>query len=317
MSTGICDESTNMLHGTSKLEIHDIPPELWAAIFKEVVTSDEDISLSSPMLFLRICHLWREIALTTPQLWTELYIGADTATQQTDLYLQKSMPLPIEISIDLLDSYRQAPVAVELLPAQLHRIRCLDIRANYLFDAQQVASIIGQNQVAPALQTLSVTIIREPSIIMPGTEAGFVTFKSPFSAVPVLDTLLLHLCHLTRNRHSSLLAFVETSHHRPTDLLLSFSQLGLGLFRCPRNPKPAIVNFQRTSSRNAVIFGADASPRDPRLRSTVSRVDRCNRSLMGYQNHPGHYSAFFEESPHRCFRPAGALHACRNMEQRK
>ncbi|KAF9547193.1 hypothetical protein CPC08DRAFT_715877 [Agrocybe pediades] len=196
MSTGIRDvERTNILQRSNKFDIHYIPPELWASIFEEVVLSDD--TTCAPMLLLHICHFWREIALTTPQLWTKLDVNGDSDPQQVDFFLQNSMPLRIDIMVDLVKSYDHPPLIV--FHAHLHRIRSLDICSNFVTYAQHALSLIGQNQAAPALQILSVTITQEPTTLTPGSEAGFITLKSPFSAVPVIATLTLPLCHLPRN----------------------------------------------------------------------------------------------------------------------
>jgi hypothetical protein len=54
-----------------------LPPELLQHIFLYCLPTDRNAVMSSdegPILLGRICKLWRDISLSTPQLWTSLHV---------------------------------------------------------------------------------------------------------------------------------------------------------------------------------------------------------------------------------------------------
>ncbi|KAJ7623479.1 hypothetical protein FB45DRAFT_709528, partial [Roridomyces roridus] len=57
-----------------------LPPEITALIFVHCLPEDEFIKpdlLEAPLVLLRICEQWREIAMTTPALWSSLSINLE------------------------------------------------------------------------------------------------------------------------------------------------------------------------------------------------------------------------------------------------
>lgn len=57
--------------------VRRLPVELWRDIFAHCLSTHRNPTLSyseAPLLLTHVCSLWRSIALTTPQLWTRIYI---------------------------------------------------------------------------------------------------------------------------------------------------------------------------------------------------------------------------------------------------
>lgn len=57
--------------------VRRVPVELWRDIFVHCLSTHRNPTISyseAPLLLTHVCSLWRSIALTTPQLWTRIYI---------------------------------------------------------------------------------------------------------------------------------------------------------------------------------------------------------------------------------------------------
>jgi len=57
--------------------VRRVPVELWRDIFSHCLSTHRNPTISyseAPLLLTHVCTLWRSIALTTPQLWTRIYI---------------------------------------------------------------------------------------------------------------------------------------------------------------------------------------------------------------------------------------------------
>ncbi|KAF9547191.1 hypothetical protein CPC08DRAFT_769494 [Agrocybe pediades] len=199
MSTATHGVAPNQSWQGSKPQIgvHDIPPELWALIFETIIHSDD--TTPSRVLLLHICRFLRQIALTTPQLWTTLRITARSDAQQVNFFLQKSTSLPVDVFLNLY-LYNLDNRVADLLHAHLHRLQTFELRARDRDQAQKVLSMIGRDQPAPFLKRLSVRVTKPPRRQY-DAQTGFSVIEPAFSAAPVLDTLMLPLCHLPSDKN--------------------------------------------------------------------------------------------------------------------
>lgn len=112
-STSISQEKTSNFDVVSKL-----PSELWAKVFLNCLPEPPPIDvpypwynrnkysspLTAPLLLCQICRIWREIAVTLPQLWQRLAVYVSMATAcpapgLAELWLARSGSLPLTLSI--------------------------------------------------------------------------------------------------------------------------------------------------------------------------------------------------------------------------
>jgi hypothetical protein len=103
-----------------------LPPELLAKIFEHLVTC------SSPVILLRVCHLWADIASSISSLWAII----DFSTPPTS-FLQRSLDRPIEVNLlssPAAPEPEQLWAAKRLLSLQKDRVRklVLDLPVDHL-----------------------------------------------------------------------------------------------------------------------------------------------------------------------------------------
>jgi hypothetical protein len=92
-------------HGAA---IWRLPMELLAAIFTECLESQfvRPCSKDAPLLLCRICSVWRQVAVSTPSLWSSIHIQLPAKTMSRSLHfgvqswLSRSGALPLAIRID-------------------------------------------------------------------------------------------------------------------------------------------------------------------------------------------------------------------------
>ncbi|TBU30531.1 hypothetical protein BD311DRAFT_787152 [Dichomitus squalens] len=68
----------------------------------------------------QVCHAWREVALTTPRLWSFISV---TRRDALEAFLARSKQAPLSVCIDNLSFYESCKVLGELLPPELYRLR--------------------------------------------------------------------------------------------------------------------------------------------------------------------------------------------------
>ncbi|KAJ7621996.1 hypothetical protein DFH06DRAFT_1232420 [Mycena polygramma] len=103
-----------------------LPLEISSEIFQLCVPhSPGPDSSDAPMLFLRICHSWSNIALSTPSLWNIIHSdGPDAA--QLETWLSRARPLPVSFVLRGDLSYHVTDVIRNHAP----RVLNLDLAAD-------------------------------------------------------------------------------------------------------------------------------------------------------------------------------------------
>ncbi|KAJ7063616.1 hypothetical protein C8F01DRAFT_85143 [Mycena amicta] len=86
-----------------------LPVELVAEIFTHSLPKTYPLpsSTNSPLLVMRVCRLWRDIAVTTPSLWCNFYTNITNRAgiaPFVKMWLSRSQSLPLTIRID--DSFQ-------------------------------------------------------------------------------------------------------------------------------------------------------------------------------------------------------------------
>ena len=186
---------------TQLLTINErLPPEIMSKIFILSTTVkthfEQDISTSSTLTLIYVCRLWRNIANSTPALWTSLriYIPSGHRTNQSiqdiQQWISRSGQLPLSIQvhhnrslpitlsdplvddlINLINSYshRWESLEITLVPELLSRFRdssggpsilkTLILTPAYAFEPQQHPFNIGASLPSPTYVSLSSTYV--------------------------------------------------------------------------------------------------------------------------------------------------------------
>ncbi|KAF7315664.1 hypothetical protein MIND_00082000 [Mycena indigotica] len=102
-------EISQTLDAASPFPFHQLPPELMASIFTNCLPTypfcAEMVGRKSPAKFMLVCRRWRDIALSTPQLWRAMDIGSINSRYVSQLslvslWLQHSKSMPLSIDAD-------------------------------------------------------------------------------------------------------------------------------------------------------------------------------------------------------------------------
>ncbi|KAG6825624.1 hypothetical protein H0H92_003039 [Tricholoma furcatifolium] len=132
-----------------------IPVEVLARVFSYVV---EDAVGDNAKTYTKktdwmstvshICSHWREVALSTPSLWSTIDLGYDPAWALEMLQRSKNSPLSV---INVGDVFKTAfPVLVHILDSHLPRIKELLVGHNpqYLFSSDRSRTSLGSDYLA-------------------------------------------------------------------------------------------------------------------------------------------------------------------------
>ncbi|KAG6920310.1 hypothetical protein DXG01_005079 [Tephrocybe rancida] len=82
-----------------------LPPELWQYIFLCAATNEHPSTETAPLLLCRVCSVWRDIAISTPQLWRSITVvvtsfgKARPNINLVSLWLERSQTLPLLLSL--------------------------------------------------------------------------------------------------------------------------------------------------------------------------------------------------------------------------
>lgn len=137
MTRGI--PTLSAMQHTSNSAVHRVPSEIWAKIFRQVLCTQHLYAPAHtsffPLLPRRVCHEWRQIADSTPPLWTHLYIFGHNQHDSTPLsvraWIQRAGSLDFHFHVVDLDVDREGSTPmffddlVSALWPYLERLRSL------------------------------------------------------------------------------------------------------------------------------------------------------------------------------------------------
>jgi hypothetical protein len=174
--------------------VRRIPVELWRDIFSHCLSTHRNPIISyseAPLLLTHVCSLWRSIALTTPQLWTRVYvpvfsiakdpIWAVTPThldrpELSDIFADKmeyrctmvqewlgrAGSLPLSISLSTQSGEPLQPIHRQLLDIivqSLDRCQYLELMLIVMGEAYNILMRVGAAQL-PRLHKLNIYSLR-------------------------------------------------------------------------------------------------------------------------------------------------------------
>ncbi|CAE6523166.1 unnamed protein product [Rhizoctonia solani] len=161
---------TRLAHAASKSSpISRIPPEIIARIFECGVNAGRRSVLGSGThgLFMgavrRVSKLWREIAESTPSLWSSIIIDMHNCLESTELRLQRSRCALLDIQVVFTDRVNSTTSvtstlmnAFDLLHPHMQRWRSLRIRVPGAAHARAVLRLCSGS--APRLKEFSLHV---------------------------------------------------------------------------------------------------------------------------------------------------------------
>ncbi|PPQ80954.1 hypothetical protein CVT24_013147 [Panaeolus cyanescens] len=234
------------------LTINDLPPEILAEIFHTYMFWDDQSDLldpelegmisvflpnaqSAPLLFCRVCSYWRDVAISTPSLWSAIAIQKSFNLDTIALWLKRSQGHPLSLFIWLFRDasstvLEHLPLLLQMLYAQIARWRQISI---YLPTSELMQSflctLIPTEGNSPAVQLEHLHISREyregplgnpeslarlssfphPTLRRITWDGGF--FTPDFSHMPVTLWANLQQMSLARATTNNLLAFLTAT----------------------------------------------------------------------------------------------------------
>ncbi|KAK0441527.1 uncharacterized protein EV420DRAFT_1485597 [Desarmillaria tabescens] len=164
--------------------VRRFPTEILLLIFSEVVSSIPDPNFTTTLHISLVCFRWRNIALSAPSLWRNIYVGKgcppDINKTLVQLYIKRSMNEPLRIAANVMDkayAYCYAP-ALSALYASSDRWEEANLKL-----LQPAVPSLNSNVInkVPMLQTLTLE--------MYGIDSG--ERCTAFSHAPQLRTVAL------------------------------------------------------------------------------------------------------------------------------
>ena len=200
---------------TFLLPVLRLPPEVLIYIFKlgSRMLQDDPILGSSiprplPLVVSAVCRQWRDIAVTTPDLWTNLVIKHPRPYGWVPLSLQRSAESPIDITIDCRSTnLLTAPVVDQLmtrLMVHLPRWRRFALNSTDPATIYAVGRRLADSS-APMLRHLQLSLsgssgnqeVLLPEIFQGGAEAltsvRYDSLCTPWTAPPLVNLTVLDL----------------------------------------------------------------------------------------------------------------------------
>ncbi|KIM90429.1 hypothetical protein PILCRDRAFT_183135, partial [Piloderma croceum F 1598] len=147
-----------------------LPPEVLAEIFyycsPENWIDDNPHDKRATMLSSHVCRMWRQVALSTPRLWSSLSFEIWTANYESSLSLAKSWlsrtgGCPLKLRILCFDRSRNLQFLVDTILPLCHRWQNLYIVVLFA-EIDDFVAAIGH---VPCLETLDLSVLDSPDIL--------------------------------------------------------------------------------------------------------------------------------------------------------
>ncbi|KAJ7073041.1 hypothetical protein C8F01DRAFT_1045892 [Mycena amicta] len=119
----------------------------------------------APMIFLHICQRWREVALTTPHLWTAIPVPFLVANRKFRAVksrivssLERSGIVPLDLLVSLGGDGSHSSEPLSLLLSVSQRWKTLDLRLSDTIDTAALSELTPID--VPQLQQVDITLFR-------------------------------------------------------------------------------------------------------------------------------------------------------------
>ncbi|KAJ7506870.1 hypothetical protein B0H11DRAFT_245559 [Mycena galericulata] len=134
-----------------------LPLEISSNIFMQCLSTTNTITLPNPrgppMVFVQICQSWRNIALSTPSLWTSIRVERPSLkfVNFLEIWLERARNLPL--SIVLFDSLDYESIQELVVEQRAGQLRHLEV---YLESLEDVGELTKIAPLFVSLETLKV-----------------------------------------------------------------------------------------------------------------------------------------------------------------
>ncbi|KAF9014593.1 hypothetical protein BDZ89DRAFT_445262 [Hymenopellis radicata] len=84
--------------------IRQLPTEVLGIIFASACTSFQQDEYQTPLSISLVCSKWRDISISTPTLWTNIYVAPYSSACGLDVYkhfLQRCGGIPISVKVEV------------------------------------------------------------------------------------------------------------------------------------------------------------------------------------------------------------------------
>ncbi|KDQ59587.1 hypothetical protein JAAARDRAFT_205618 [Jaapia argillacea MUCL 33604] len=156
------------------LPIDRIPNELLSGIFEIVTHSFDDPgeSLSTPTTLSLVCSRWRQIAISTPELWTTIFLTQALSPHdiaRTSTWLERSKTRPLDLYLDFRDpcwswdeedhsfTWNDMAEILQLLLPHISRWRLVDLLTDTWAPVFAFLYDVHRAEHAPILTTISLS----------------------------------------------------------------------------------------------------------------------------------------------------------------
>jgi hypothetical protein len=151
--------------------INALPPEILSAIFLPLREIRRYKQLLPFQVHLsHVCRHWRQIAISTPQLWSSITLFSTKSQPCVEEWLARSGSVPLDVRLDLFDADYRGEVTAHWLQNHLahivlnvHRFQNLFLFTRLEVNVYHVLQLLHQVE-APLLKRLSVLVGRHQQL---------------------------------------------------------------------------------------------------------------------------------------------------------
>ncbi|KAF8953528.1 hypothetical protein BDZ97DRAFT_596665 [Flammula alnicola] len=143
--------------------IHRLPPEISSYIFQLCISREPSIDARySQVALSSVCQKWRQIAHTTPQLWTTIFLSVSrhsdlSVADWTQEWIDRSGQLPLSIGL-FAKSESKYYTVYRYVIAVINQCSSRWRDLTYQGPASSLSDLVGDSQGASQLQTLKLHV---------------------------------------------------------------------------------------------------------------------------------------------------------------